>query len=94
MKKFDGTKISDGVYLFGASWCSPCTALKKKISGNAELRENITYVGDAHEAEMNRNNISTFPTLLRFEKGKPVARLEGVPDAKELREFVAGKRKK
>ena len=73
---------------FSAEWCGPCKALapiledvKRKMGDRATI---VKLDVDRNRAVASSYNIMAVPTLIIFQKGKPVWRKSGVAPASEL----------
>ncbi len=66
--------------LFYASWCPFCTAFLPTFQSQVEMNpELFVAVQDDQETLCEPYDIGIFPTVLYFEDGKLVKRLDGVP---------------
>ncbi|SRR5579883_1427034 len=67
---------------FGAPWCGPCKMIEPLLSRfQAEWGKRFKLIGinaDENLKLSNRYRITTLPTILLFEGGKVVHRLEGL----------------
>lgn len=78
---------------FGASWCSPCKALKPTLeSFAAENKDSLKVVfvdiDDSSELASQYSVISV-PTLVLFKNGEMVNRMVGNVPKTKLREFIS-----
>jgi len=78
---------------FGASWCSPCKALKPTLESFATEQKDslkVVYVDIDENSELaSQYGVMSVPTLALFKGGELVKRMVGnVPKAK-LQEFVS-----
>ena len=74
---------------FWAEWCGPCRMIAPLIDELAEEYKGRLKVGkvdtDSNRATSMRFSINAIPTLLVFQKGQLVQRLQGVRGKKELK---------
>ena len=73
---------------FWAAWCRPCLDMKPAVREIAAEFRGRAVVGEL-DAEANaftagKYGVRSFPTLLLFRDGRPVARLEGPKTTEEL----------
>ena len=79
---------------FYANWCAPCKIQKpefdkaKKMVGSKVLF--VEYNVDLGKNIVAKYGVRVLPTMLLFENGKPVAGVESVLDAQNLKEWVLG----
>lgn len=82
---------------FGAPWCGPCRMIEPLLTRfQAEWGKQFKLVGinaDENLKLSSQYRITTLPTLLFFERGKVIYRLEGLYKRddlwKELQRFVS-----
>ena len=84
---YDGKVLVD----FFATWCGPCQMLGKvleKISENDDIK--IVKVNIDEEAKLAiDNDVEVVPTMILYNNGKVVERLEGYMDEEELKEIIS-----
>ena len=75
---------------FWATWCPPCRALSPVIESVADEFEGIAKVGkvdvDENKALAAKYAISSIPTLLFFQNGEVVDRIQGVVPKTQITE--------
>ncbi|MDD5168218.1 MAG: thioredoxin family protein [Syntrophales bacterium] len=81
------------IALVFASWCPFCTRfLPVFLSHVAKGEPFFLRIQDDDEKVADRYSIEVFPTVLFFEKGKVVRRLDGIPgtglNEKQLTDFI------
>ncbi len=67
--------------MFTTSWCPFCRRFKPKFTdaaNRADVRCVIVYIDDWENPLWDEYRIDVVPTLVLFEKGKPVYRRDGV----------------
>jgi thioredoxin len=73
---------------FYAEWCGPCKMMAKVLEEvNDDLRGRIQIVKintEKYPGLASQHNITALPTMILFNGGKPVQRLEGLMGADEL----------
>ena len=78
---------------FGAEWCPPCKAIAPAIEAIATEFEGIARVGtvdvDDNKSLAERYAIGSIPTLLFFQDGEVVDRVQGVVAKSELTDKLA-----
>lgn len=77
---------------FYASWCAPCKTqskiledLSKEISGKARI---LKIDIDKNQLIANQFQISSVPTLMIFQNGRPVWRQSGVAQKNQLIQVI------
>ena len=86
---------SDGptVVHFSASWCSPCTQVRRVVNQVCEDLGNVAHVEidmDANPAAARRLSVLSLPTTFIFDAdGRQRYRTAGVPKADDLRSALA-----
>jgi len=90
-KKIKASKIPVIVY-FNGSWCKPCKRFKQVLD---EMKEELKYkikvcsVDLEQESHLGqRFNILSLPTVLFFNKGKQVTRVDGAPTKIQLKKKI------
>lgn len=75
---------------FFATWCGPCQMLAsvlEKISGENDIK--IVKVNIDEEIKLAiENDVEVVPTMLIYNNGKIVQRLEGYMDENELKKII------
>ncbi len=73
---------------FYAEWCGPCKMMAKVLEEvNDDLRGRIQIVKintEKYPGLAGQHNITALPTMILFNGGQPVQRLEGLMGADEL----------
>jgi thioredoxin len=73
---------------FYAEWCGPCKMMAKVLEEvNDDLRGKVQVVKidtEKYPALASQHNITALPTMIVFNGGQPVQRLEGLMGADEL----------
>ena len=84
---YDGKVLVD----FFATWCGPCQMLSpvlEKISEKDDIK--IVKVNIDEEAKLAiDNDVEVVPTMILYNNGKVVERLEGYMDEEELKEIIS-----
>ncbi len=62
-----------------ATWCPYCMRFLPVFTKHAQGREEFVLAEDNSEAIAEEYEVEIIPTVLRFEKGRIVARLDGTP---------------
>ncbi len=78
---------------FFADWCGPCKMMAPILEGFAEENADAVVATVTIDDEMElaaKNSVSSIPTLVLFEDGKPVRRSVGAISRNELASFVKG----
>jgi thioredoxin 1 len=74
---------------FYATWCGPCRVLAPTIAGlERDYRGRVAFVrvdGDQSRDLVQAYHVAGYPTVILFNKGKPVGRWPGVGRAKDYR---------
>ena len=68
--------------MFTTSWCPFCRRFKPKFVDavtKSDVRSVIAYIDDWENPLWDEYKVDAVPTLVLFEKGKPVYRRDGVP---------------
>ena len=89
-ENIDNIIKSFSMVLFHAEWASPSRAMKKeikKIYSKNKLKMNVVDV-DVHKDIAKKYNIKVVPTLLIFNKGKVLERIEGIISNDHLDEII------
>ncbi|MBN2251470.1 MAG: thioredoxin [Candidatus Altiarchaeota archaeon] len=77
---------------FWAAWCGPCRTLAPVIEKIAKEYEGRVFVGkvnvDENRELSEKYNVMSIPTLIVFEKGKPVDTSVGAVPEKEIRNML------
>ncbi|MFM2431084.1 MAG: hypothetical protein RLZZ511_2297 [Cyanobacteriota bacterium] len=73
---------------FYAEWCGPCKMMAKVLEEvNDDLRGRIQIVKintEKYPSLASRHDIKALPTMIVFNQGQPVQRIEGLMGADEL----------
>ncbi|MBD3881456.1 thioredoxin [Phormidium tenue FACHB-886] len=73
---------------FYAPWCGPCQLMAKVLEQvNAELKDKVKIVKintDNYPALASQHQIQALPTLVVFNRGQAIDRIEGVVPADQL----------
>lgn len=73
---------------FYAPWCGPCQLMAKVLEQvNAELKDKVKIVKintDNYPALASQHQIQALPTLVVFNRGQAIDRIEGVVPAEQL----------
>ena len=76
---------------FFANWCGPCKMLSPVLEKISEENNNIKIVkvniDEASELAID-NEVEVVPTMILYNNGKIVERLEGYMDEEELKEII------
>lgn len=75
--------------VFSTSWCGPCRQLKSALSANS--REDVEYVYidvDHHQPLATKYQVRSVPTLLLFNIGKQIARINGSMSGVQLNNWL------
>lgn len=84
---YDGKVLVD----FFATWCGPCQMLSpvlEKISEKDDIK--IVKVNIDEEAKLAIDtDVEVVPTMILYNNGKVVERLEGYMDEEELKEIIS-----
>lgn len=84
--KYEGKVVVD----FFATWCGPCqmlTPVLEKISEENDIK--IVKVNIDEETKLTiENDVEVVPTMLIYNNGKIVQRLEGYMDEAELKKII------
>ena len=77
---------------FFANWCGPCKMLSPVLEKISEENNNIKIVkvniDEASELAID-NEVEVVPTMILYNNGKIVERLEGYMDEEELKEIIS-----
>jgi thioredoxin 1 len=77
---------------FSASWCAPCKAIRLTLEEIAEESPGafrLVELGADDDMETpNRYGVRSFPTIVVFKAGEPVAIKVGAAAKSELRAFI------
>ena len=80
---------------FYADWCGPCQMMAKILKQvSAEMKEEIKVAKidtEKYPAIASAHQIHALPTLVLFNQGQPIDRIEGVLSAEQLASRVRGK---
>lgn len=78
---------------FSASWCGPCTQVRRVVDQVCDSLEHVAHVEidlDANQAAAQRLSVLSLPTTFIFDAdGKQRYRSSGVPKADDLRSALA-----
>ena len=69
------------VVMFTTSWCPFCRRFKPRFvgaAGKADVRSAMVYIDDWENPLWDEYRVDVVPTLVLFEKGKPVQRRDGI----------------
>lgn len=79
---------------FYADWCGPCQMMSKILGQvGTEMKGEVKIVKidtEKYPQIASKHSIHALPTLLLFNQGQPVDRIEGVLTAAQLMERVRG----
>lgn len=79
---------------FYADWCGPCQMMSKILSQvGAEMKGEVKVVKidtERYPQIASQHSIHALPTLILFDQGQPVDRIEGVLTAEQLTGRVRG----
>jgi thioredoxin 1 len=79
---------------FWAAWCGPCKMLApaiEKVSKNLEGQIDIAKVDiDQNPQISSMYGITSIPTMILFDKGKPVGKLVGFRPADQIESAIKG----
>ncbi len=84
---YDGKVLVD----FFATWCGPCQMLGKvleKISENDDIKIVKINIDEETKLAMD-NDVEVVPTMILYNNGEVVERLEGYMDEEELKEIIS-----
>jgi thioredoxin 1 len=77
---------------FWATWCSPCRMIApivEELAGEYEGKAKITKLDvDSNQGTARQFNVMSIPTLILFNKGKPVERIVGYKAKPELQKQI------
>lgn len=77
---------------FHATWCGPCQLLGPILQNiSNQMKDQLRVVKidtDKYPKIASRYNIQALPTLILFNKGRPVDRIEGLPSEQALVEVL------
>lgn len=76
---------------FNADWCAPCAVLEEFIDEVLDDLDAVVVKIDieTHDDLADAHEVTTNPTMLIFEDGAVVDRLEGLPERPAFRERVS-----
>jgi thioredoxin len=73
---------------FYAPWCGPCQMMAKVLEQvNVEMRDKVKIIKintDNYPALASQHQVQALPTLVLFNQGRPVDRIEGLISAEQI----------
>lgn len=86
-------EIEQGSYLvdFYADWCGPCRMLTPVLEEVAEETADVVIAKidiDKAQGVASHFQVTSIPTLVLFKNGKEVARLVGLRDKEQIKNFI------
>jgi thioredoxin 1 len=79
---------------FWATWCGPCKMLApaiEKVAQSLEGKVDIVKIDvDANPEVSSNYGIASIPTMILFDKGKPVGKLVGFRPAEQIESVIRG----
>jgi thioredoxin 1 len=79
---------------FWAAWCGPCKMLApviEKVAKNLEGKVEVVKVNvDENPQVSMQYGISSIPTMILFDKGKPLGKIVGFRPAEQIEDAIRG----